>query len=122
MARGDAFVAEVAVDFENLFETTDHQTFQVELRRDAQIKLHVERVVMGDEGACRGAAGDRVHHRRFDFEEAALQEQRAHRLDDARAQDEIQPRVFVADEIDVTLAIFLFLIGEAVIFLWQRTQ
>ena len=71
----DAFVAEVAVDLVDAVEAADDQALQIELRRDAQEEVHVERVVMGLEGPRRGAAGDLLHHRRFDFEVAALVEE-----------------------------------------------
>ena len=78
--RRDAFVAEVAVDLEHLLEAADDQPLQVQLGRDAQVQLHVERVVMRDERPRRGAARDRMHHRRLDFEVAARDEELADRL------------------------------------------
>ena len=45
----NAFVAEVAVHFEDLVEPADEQTFQIKLRRNAQIKIEPERLVMGAE-------------------------------------------------------------------------
>ena len=71
-ADRDAFVAEVAVDLEHALEAADDQALQVQLRRDAQEHLHVERVVVRDERLGRGAARDRVQHRRLDFHEAVL--------------------------------------------------
>ena len=86
MPRRDAFVAEVAVDLEHPLEAADDQPLQVQLGRDAQVQLHVERVVVRDERPRRGAAGDRLHHRRLDFEEAARDEELADRLHDLRAR------------------------------------
>jgi hypothetical protein len=48
VAGGDAFVAEVAVDLEDLLQAAHHQALQVQLRGDAQEQLHVQRVVVGD--------------------------------------------------------------------------
>jgi hypothetical protein len=53
-----AFVAEVAVDLEHAVEAADDQALQVQLRRDAQEHLHVQRIVVGDERLGRRAAGD----------------------------------------------------------------
>ena len=86
--RRDAFVAEVAVDLVDAVEAADHQALQVELGRDAQKQIDIERVVVRDEGPRHGAAGDRLHHRRFDFEEAALVEEAAHGAHNLRALDE----------------------------------
>ena len=73
--RRDPLVAEVAVDLVDALEAADDQALQVQLGRDAQVEVHVERVVVGDEGPRRGAAGDRLHHRRLDLEEAARVEE-----------------------------------------------
>jgi hypothetical protein len=83
--RRDAFVAEVPVDLEHLLHAADDEPLEIELGRDPQKELHVERVVVRAERAGRGAAGDRVHHRRLDFEIAAADEEFADRLHDLRA-------------------------------------
>ncbi len=88
VACRNPFVAEVAVDLEDLLEAAHDQLLQVELGRDAKVELRVERVVMGDERPRRGASRDRVHHRRLDLEIAARDEEFAHRLDDLRPGDE----------------------------------
>ena len=54
----DAFVAEVAVDLVDAVEAADDQPLEIELRRDAQEEVEVERVVVGGEGPRGGAAGD----------------------------------------------------------------
>ena len=80
----DPLVAEVAVDLVDPLEAADDQPLQIQLRRDAQEELHVERVVVRHERPRQRAAGDRLHHRRLDFEIAArVQEpadRREHRL------------------------------------------
>ena len=118
----DALIAEVAVDLEHLLESADDEPLQVQLRRDAQVELHVERVVLGDERPCRGAAGDRMHHRRLDFEIAAAHEEIADALDDLRTLDEHVARGCVGDEVHIPLAVPLLLIGHAMEFLRQRPQ
>ncbi len=69
--RGEAFVAEVAIDLVDALQAAHHQALQIQLRRDAQVQIDIERVVMRDEGARRGAAIERLHHGRFHFDEAA---------------------------------------------------
>ena len=122
MARREAFVAEVAVDFEHLLETADDQTLQIQLRRDAQELLHVERVVVRDEGLGCGTAGDRVHHRRFDFHEAVAGHVIADRRDNGRTGAESEARFLVHDQVDITLAVLQFLVGQAMELVRQRTQ
>ena len=65
----EALVAEVAVDLEHPLEAAHHQTLEVQFRRDAQVHVQVQTVVVGDERPRRGAAGDHLQHRRFRFHE-----------------------------------------------------
>ena len=122
VADRDPFVAEVAVDLEDPLEAADHQPLQIELRRDAQEELHVERVVMGGEGPRRGAAGDRLHHRRFDFEEIVLDHEVADGADDAAALLEDFAHLGIDDQIEITLAVAGLDVGETVPLLGQRQE
>ena len=67
VANGNAFVAEVAVDFKHSLETPYQQPFQVQLRRNAQVHFLVKRIVVGDKGTCVGAARNGMQHGRFNF-------------------------------------------------------
>ncbi len=70
VADRDAFVAEVAIDFVYAFKAADDEALEIKFRSDAEIKIDIERVVMRLKGAGGGAAIERLHHGRFDFEEA----------------------------------------------------
>ena len=122
MARRNAFVAKIAVDLEHLLQAADDQPLEIELGRDAQIQIGVERVVMRHERPRRGAPGDRVHHRRLDLEVAPCDEELANGLHDLRASHEHTPRLGTGDQVDVTLPVLLLLIGKPVEFLRQRPQ
>ena len=61
--------------------------------------------MVGDEGPCRGAAGDRLHHRRLHFQESLLDQKGAHTADDAAAGDEDLMDGRVGDEVHVPLAV-----------------
>ena len=58
----EAFVAEIAVDFVDPLQAPHHQALQIELRGDPQVELHVQGVVVGDEGLGGGPPGDGLHH------------------------------------------------------------
>ena len=103
--RRDALVAEVAVDFVDPFEAADDETLEIELRRNAQEELHVERVMVRHERTRERAAGDRLHHRRLDFEIAAPVQKRANRREDLAAHLERPPRIGIDDQIEVALAV-----------------
>ncbi len=74
-----AFVSEVPIQLEDLVETTDHAALQEQFRRDAQVQIGVERIGVRHEGPGRGPAGQRLQHRRLDFEETAALQRRTHR-------------------------------------------
>ncbi len=71
MAHGDAFVTEVTVDFEHALKTAHHQTFEVEFRRDAQVHIQIQRIMMRDKRTRRRTAEDHLHHWGFHFHKVA---------------------------------------------------
>ena len=79
------FVAEIAVDLVDALEAADDQPLQIELRRDAQVHVQIERVVVRHERPRRRAARNRLHHRRLDFHEIERIEIVAQVAQDARA-------------------------------------
>ena len=123
MPRRQALIAKAAVDLEHLVgEPADDEPLQMQFRRDAEEELHIERVVVRDEGLGRGAARDRVEHRRFDFEIAARQQKGAHRRDDAAAPAQCLAALRVHDQVEIALAVAQLDIGEPVILLGERPQ
>ena len=100
----------------------DGQPLEVELRRDPEVQIHVERVVMRDERPRQRAAGDRLHHRRLDLEVAARRHELADRGDDPAAGLEDAARVGVDDEVEVALPVADLDVGQAVPLLGQRQQ
>ena len=64
-----------------------------------------------------------MHHRRFDFQIIFLHHEIADRSGQSlRALDEGAARVFVDNQVNVALAVFLFLVGHAVELVRQRAQ
>ena len=122
VAAGDAFVAEVAVEFENFREAADEEALEIKLRRDAQIEVHTERVVVRLERLGGRSAGDRLHHRRLDFDESAVLEEPADFADDRDAFLENLERLAVRDEIEVALAVFDLGVLDAVPFVGKGAE
>ncbi len=122
VAHRDAFVAKVAVQFEDPVKTADQQALQKKLRRHPQIELHVEGVVVRDKRPRGGAAGDRLHHRSFNFEEVALLEKTTQRSDDSRTRLENLAHVRIDHKVEITLTIARLYIGQAVPLFRQGTQ
>ncbi len=67
VANGNAFVAEVAIDFKHAFESTYQQTLQVQLGRNAQEHFLVQGIVVCHKRTCIGTAWNGVQHGRFNF-------------------------------------------------------
>ena len=122
MAGVQSLVAEHAADFIHAIQPADDQALQIQLQRDAQLEILVERVEMRLERARRRAACVGDQHRRFDLEEALAVQVAADRGNDPAALDERIAGIRVHDEIQIALAIASIGVGKAVEFLRQRMQ
>ncbi len=107
----DAFVPPDASDLVDAFEAADDQAFEVQLGRDTQIEIEIERVVVGAEGSRGRAARDVQHRRRLAFDEAVRIAESAHFRDDLRARQEDRADVFVHQQVDVALTVALLDVG-----------
>ncbi len=106
MVAVDALVAEVPRDLVDALQPADDQPLEVELRRDAQIQVAVQRVVMRHEGARGGAAVQRLQDRCLDLDEAVAVQELAHRGEHAGARDEDRElHVAVGDQVQIALAV-----------------
>ena len=120
--RRNTFIPEVTIDLENAFDAPDGEPLEIQLRRDAEVELHVERVVMRREGARQGAAGDRLHHRRLDFKEPVGGQELANRRDRAGADLKHAAHVGIDREIEIALAVAHLDVLQAVPLLRQREE
>ena len=118
----DALVAEVAVDLVHLRHAADHQPLQVELGRDPQKEVDVERVVVGHEGPRHGAARQGLHHRRLDFEIPALVQKAPEKPDDRRPPLEHLTGLRIDGEVQVALAIAALHVLQAVPLFRERME
>ncbi|OPZ60342.1 MAG: hypothetical protein BWY86_01024 [Candidatus Aminicenantes bacterium ADurb.Bin508] len=101
----DPFVAEATVDFVDSVETSDDEPFQVEFRSDSQVELHVQSVVVGDEGTGVGPPGDGVEHGGLDFEVASLVKKFSDSPDDLEPLLEDHSSLRVHDQVEVALSV-----------------
>ncbi len=122
VAHRDAFVAEVAVDLEHALEAADHQALEVELGRDAQVHLLLQRVVVRHERLGVGAAGNGVEHGRLHLQEAMLHHELADAAHGLAARDEALAGRLVGHQVHVALAVLHFLVGHAVELVGHRPQ
>ena len=110
----NAFVAEVAVDFEHALEAAHDQALQVQLGRDAQKHLLIQRVVVRGEGPRIGPTRDRVQHGCFDFQKSVRDHEIAQGADGFAAGHKAAAGALVGHQIDVALAVLDFLVMHAV--------
>ncbi len=122
MLGRDPFIAEVTVDLVHPFNAADGEPLEVELGRNAEKELHVERVVVRHERPRQRAARDRLHHRRLDFEIAARVQESAEAREHPAADLEHAPRILVDDEIEVALPVADLDVAQAVPLFGQRQE
>ncbi len=122
MARRQALVPEIPVDLVHFLETTDGESLQIQLRRNAQIHWHIQGIVVSDEGLGGGTTGDGVKHGGFDFHETPVIKEPADKTDRRGTHFEQLATLWIDDEIDITLPIAQFLVRKAVIFIRQGAQ
>ena len=63
----DALVAEYATKLINTIHTAHNQTLQVQLRRNTHINLHIQGIVIADEGTSSSATSNSVQNRSFNL-------------------------------------------------------
>lgn len=122
VTSADALVAKDAADLEDPLHAADDEALEVQLERDAQVELHVERVVVGDERAGMGTTRLHVQHRRLHLDVAAAVQRAPEAGDDLVADAERAPGLLVDDEIRVALAEAGVGVGEAVPLVGERAH
>ena len=97
----DALVAERLADLVDLVDAADDGALEVELDRDAQQHVLVERVDVGPERARRGTAVGVLQHRGVDLDELAGVEGCPQRLQDLGLHAYVLARLGPHDQVDV---------------------
>mmetsp|Transcript_14884 Transcript_14884/g.42339 ORF Transcript_14884/g.42339 Transcript_14884/m.42339 type:complete len:212 (-) Transcript_14884:492-1127(-) len=88
VVRGiDLLVAELLTNLVYAVEATHHQLLEEQLRRDPQVQVLLEVVVVRHERLSGGAARDGIHHGCLHLQEAQVVEVVAYKRDDAAAGD-----------------------------------
>ena len=118
----DALVAEVAADLVDLVEAAHHHPLEVQLGRDAQVEVDVERVVVRGERPGEGAPRQRLEDGRLDLDEAPVLEVAAHARDDGAAHAEPLGDLGVGDQVGVPLPVAGLDVLQAVALLGRRAE
>ncbi len=120
--RRQPLVAEVLAQLVDALQPADDAALQIQLGRDPQVERSIERVVVGRERTRRGAAVDRLKHRRLDLDEAALVEEAADRRDRACPRHEPLAHGRIGDQVQLAVAQSRLDVGQPVVLVGQRTQ
>jgi hypothetical protein len=103
--RGDALVAEYLAHVVYVLQPAHDAAVEEQLDRDAQIEVAIERVVVSDERPRPGPPGERLERRRFDLDEIAFVQPLADLEDDLVALDEQVARLFVGEQVELSVAV-----------------
>lgn len=115
VGKVNAFVSELATDLIDTLQATDDQHLKIQLWRNTHEQVHVQLVVVGNEGLCSRAAGNGVHHGSLNFGEITIVKEVADIPDNLSPGDDDAPRLVVHDQVEVPLAEALLLIVETVV-------
>lgn len=114
VGKVNAFVTELATHFVDTLKTTNNQHLEVQLRSNTHEEIHVEVVVVSNEGLGSRTTSNRVHHRGFHLNEVAGVKVVADVADNLGPGNENIARAVVHDQVEVTLAETLFLVLQTV--------
>ena len=115
VAAVHSLVAEVAANLIDALKSADDEPLQIELGGDAQIKVCVERVVVGDERAGAGSTGNLLENGRLDLRKSGLVEDTAHRAQYRGALLKGLLDAVVDHEVDVALTVAQLRVVELVV-------
>src|SRR4029077_20136744 len=91
-----------------------NQPLEIQLKRDAQLHVHLVSVVVGNEWPRRRPSRNGLQQWGFDFKISSLVEEPTNGGDDLCALQENLASVRIADEIEVTMSVALLHVGKAV--------
>ncbi len=120
--RRDPLVAEVAVDLVHAVKSADGQALEIELRRDAQIQIDIQCIVVCDEGSRRCASRDGMHHRRFNLYISARIEKAPQLLNNLRAGNKHLSRFVVGNQVQIALPVAQLNVGQPMPLFWKGQQ
>ena len=109
----DTLVPEHTTNFVHAIKSADDQLLEVQLRRDTEIQIEVEIVMMSDEWLGCSASSKHRHHRSLDLHKTEIVEEPSNVVDDSAARDENVTRVFAHDEVKISLPVSGFLVLES---------
>ena len=115
VAAVHTFVAEVTADLVHALKSAYDEALEVELRRDTQVHIYVERVMMRDERTRTRTAGYLLQDRCLDLGITRLVKDLTHGAQDGRTFEEGVLHALVHHEVYIALTIALLRVIKAVV-------
>ena len=122
MDRRNAFVSEVPINLKHAGEPSDDQALEIEFRRDAQVEIHTEGIMVCDERLGRGASGNGMHHGGLDLKKPTFDQKRSDAGNDTAPGRKDLVDLRIGDQIDIALSIPGFDIRQAMPLLRKRAE
>ena len=122
MTNVDALVAVNAANFVNAFHAANQKPLQMEFQSNSHVQVDIQSVVMSYKRTSRGAAGNRVQSRTFNFRKSFFVKRLTQRLEDRAAAQETFHGALAVDEVNVSLTLAQFRIRHAVELLRRRGE
>ena len=122
VAGADALVTENAPQLVDALKSANHQTLEVQLGGDPQRQRQIQRVVMSLEGTGIGTTRLALEHRSLDLQKRTVIQPAANCTHRVRPAPEGLPRLGRHDQVEVTLAIALLHIRQAMPLVRQGLQ
>lgn len=118
----NTLISELTTHLIDTVETTNNQHLEVQLWCNTHEHIHVQVVVVSLERLGGSSSCDGVHHWSLDLDKLLLVEVSADVADHLGASDEDVAGGLVHDQIEIALAVTLFLVLEAVVLVWKLVK
>lgn len=118
----NALVTELTSHFVDSVETTNNKHLEVQLRGDTQVHVHVEVVVVGDEGLGSGTASNDVEHGGLDRDEVTVVEPATDIRVNLGTSDKDLAGLVIHHQVEVSLTETLLRVLEAVVVVGDLVQ
>ena len=115
-------VAEDAADLIHPVHAAHNEPLQGQLSGDAHIHIDIQGIVVGDEGAGGGAAGDGVENGGLHLHKAPVVHELPDVLDKLGADDKVPLHLGIDNQVHIPLAVAQLRVGQAVELLRQGQQ
>src|SRR5665647_1413794 len=122
MDRTDSFVSEAAGHFKDMLEASNDQPFEISLRCDPQIDIHIKRIMMSSKGRCQGTGCLISQDRCLNLQKSPVFQKMTNRAQQYGSHQDDLSAFLIGNQIKITLAITQLGICQAMPLFRQFSQ